>query len=160
MRYRWVVLPSLLVAFAAPMTGSPAEVHGRTSGLFCLHDFYGRRTFAFRRTGSDSAWVAFSDWFPNGQHIGIFGPAKLKGLKWVFEERLESRDPADHCRVFIKFGDRRSVDVAGDAKAACKNEGGYGTYIRRTKFGPSNYEKPVTHEFDNAENFFGHAGAC
>ncbi len=160
MRATAVALAFFVLAITSCYSTTSAVAGDRRSGIFCLREGKSLRVFGFRRLDHQRTRVAFSDWFPNGQHMGIYGVAKARGSVWVLDEGLKSKDPGDLCRVMFSIAGKRGAEIWGDPENPCTNDGGYGTFVRHTRFGPSTYEKPVTNEFDDAENFFGHAGSC
>ncbi len=134
---------------------APSSAEARlSSGLYCQHDLKDVQTFGFKRVGSGRIVFGFSDWFPSKNNITIYGRANWKNGRWVFERGIDSPNPDERCRAYIKISPRGRVEIEGDARALCRSQGGAGTFVRHSVFAPRTYQKRVSTELDSTSDFF------
>lgn len=129
------------------------------AGLYCLNHHPGLEVFAGKLLPSGDMAVGFSNWYPNGHHIGFFGTAARKGNHWEYVNHMDASDPADRCKVYIRSGPDGVPFIVGDRTAKCQTQGGIGTEMGPVEFPPSAYEGPVTTELADSEIFF-NSGKC
>ena len=150
-----IVVMAASSAFGADRESSPIT----KTGVYCVNQKRGLTVFADKLLPNGDLAVGFSDWYPNGHHIGFFGTAVRKGNHWEYTSDMDARDPADHCKAYIRSRPDGTPFIAGDALAKCQASGDVGTEIRSIGFHPSAYEGPVTNELADSETFF-NAGKC
>ena len=129
-------------------------------GVYCINEKPGLQVFADKLLPNGDLSFGLSVWYPNGQHIGLFGVASRRGDHWEYIKDMAAADPEDRCKVSISSRRDGTPLLVGDAMARCRPDGGVGTQIDARQFPRSAYEGPVTNELSGSEFFFSHVGRC